>query len=164
MLSKTMLLKMFDFNYRRNTRVLDFAAKLSAEQYHSAQDIGRRTSLHGTLFHILMVEEEWFYFCEHGVTNFRSHSIDEFPDLAALRTFSDRNYGLMQMYLESLDDDQLMATVTGQVGDDPQRTLSVWYILSHVLFHSTQHRSEAAEMLTRFGHSPGFIDFMNYDL
>ena len=164
MLSKLILLKMFDFNYQRNTRVLDFAAKLSAEQCNAPQDIGRRTSLRETLFHILTVEEEWFYFCEHGVTNFGNQRLDAFPDVAALRTFSDQNYGLMLMYLENLDEEKLTATVTGQVGNDPHRTLSIWYILSHVLFHSTQHRSEVAEMLTRFGHSPSFIDFMNYDL
>jgi uncharacterized damage-inducible protein DinB len=31
--------------------------------------------------------------------------------------------------------------------------------MMHVLFHGAQHRSEAAEMLTEYGFSPGELDF-----
>jgi uncharacterized damage-inducible protein DinB len=34
----------------------------------------------------------------------------------------------------------------------------------HVANHSTQHRSEAAAMMTVFGHSPGYLDLMGYTL
>jgi uncharacterized damage-inducible protein DinB len=36
----------------------------------------------------------------------------------------------------------------------------LWQAMLHVLNHGTQHRSEAAAMLTEFNHSPGDIDFM----
>jgi uncharacterized damage-inducible protein DinB len=31
--------------------------------------------------------------------------------------------------------------------------------MMHVLFHGAQHRSEAAEMTTAYGFSPGDLDF-----
>jgi uncharacterized damage-inducible protein DinB len=69
----------------------------------------------------------------------------------------------MRMYLESLDETVLSSTVFGRPNTDQERTLTIWYILTHVLFHSAQHRSEVAIMLTRYGQSPSFIDFMGHE-
>jgi uncharacterized damage-inducible protein DinB len=39
-------------------------------------------------------------------------------------------------------------------------TKVVWHVMAHVVNHGTQHRTEAAAMLTEFGHSPGDIDLV----
>ena len=164
MLSQMMMLKMFGFNHQTNNRLLDLATMLTPEQWDAPQDIGRRSSLRETMFHTLIVEEEWVYFCEHSVTRFDFRKIEDYPDVASLRRFSDDTYQWIQGYLENLDEEKLTATITGAAPGDVERNFSVWYILLHAVFHSAQHRSEAAEMLTRFGYSPGFIDFINHDL
>ena len=38
----------------------------------------------------------------------------------------------------------------------------VWQMLAHVVNHGTQHRSEAAALLTEAGHSPGELDMIFY--
>ena len=38
----------------------------------------------------------------------------------------------------------------------------VWQMLVHVFNHGTQHRSEAALVLTQEGHSPGEMDLIDF--
>ena len=38
----------------------------------------------------------------------------------------------------------------------------VWQMLLHLANHGTQHRSEAALLLTAIGHSPGDLDLIDY--
>ncbi len=38
----------------------------------------------------------------------------------------------------------------------------LWQQILHQVNHATQHRSEAALLLTRLGYSPGWLDFLFY--
>jgi len=38
----------------------------------------------------------------------------------------------------------------------------LWQQMIHQVNHATQHRSEAAVMLTKLGHSPGWLDLLYF--
>ena len=40
-----------------------------------------------------------------------------------------------------------------------QNMFKIWQTILHVVAHGIQHRSEAAAILTGYGHSPGEMDF-----
>ena len=46
--------------------------------------------------------------------------------------------------------------------DQVEEGISLWQALAHVVNHGTQHRSEAAVLLTAAGHSPGDLDMVDY--
>jgi uncharacterized damage-inducible protein DinB len=44
----------------------------------------------------------------------------------------------------------------------PYDDVPMWQLLAHVLNHGTQHRSEAAALLTEAGRSPGDLDMVDF--
>lgn len=161
MLGKTMLLKMFDYSHATNNRLLDRAVSVTPEQWDLRQDYGQR-SLHETFFHILAVEEEWQIYCQHQRAAWDERHIQDYPNVDSLRKFSDQSYAVIRAFLETLDEEKLTSKIFGLLPDGTERAVTLWDILTHSLFHSAQHRSEAAFLLTKYGLSPGEIDYYGF--
>ncbi len=64
----------------------------------------------------------------------------------------------MRAYLGILTEEMLNGTIR-YVIPGAMRERVVWHILLDVILHATQHRSEAATLLTSYGQSPGDFDF-----
>ena len=65
----------------------------------------------------------------------------------------------MRTYLAGLSDDDLTSHLRYTVDNGEKRDRILWHCLVHVVNHGTQHRSEAAAILTSFNCSPGDLDF-----
>jgi uncharacterized damage-inducible protein DinB len=83
----------------------------------------------------------------------------EFPSLGSLQQRWHEEESRMRAYLANVHDESLdgILRYTNPAGIRRERVL--WHCLFHVVNHGTQHRSEAAAMLTDYGQSPGDIDF-----
>jgi uncharacterized damage-inducible protein DinB len=68
----------------------------------------------------------------------------------------------MRSFLETLTDEFLQSTLEYKNTKGVPFKNVAWNILAHVVNHATQHRAEAAAMLTDFGHSPGDVDMIFY--
>lgn len=66
----------------------------------------------------------------------------------------------MRSYLAGLTDDDLTSIIRYSRTGGTRLETPLWQILLHVINHGTQTRSEAAVLLTQFGHSPGDLDYM----
>ncbi len=148
---------LFDYNYWANRRILAAASGLSQEQLVAPTSFPCG-NLRATLLHILDAEYGWRDLLVHG-REAEELSEADFPTLSAVQARWVEEEAAMQRYLGALTDQDLnnVAHYTNVHG--VQRERIIWQALYQVLNHGTQHRSEAAAMLTDFGRSPGDLDF-----
>ena len=67
-----------------------------------------------------------------------------------------------QAFIAGLDDGRL-AAVVGYTNMQGERwAYPLWQQMIHQVNHATQHRSEAAVLLTQHGHSPGWLDLLYF--
>ena len=83
---------------------------------------------------------------------------DAFPTLAALQERWMTEQREMRAYIDTLTEETLNGTIR-YVIPGAVREHVVWHLLLDAIIHATQHRSEAAVLLTSYGQSPGDFDF-----
>jgi uncharacterized damage-inducible protein DinB len=161
MAEKNHYLTLFGYNYESNSRLMQAAEKLDVESYY-AEDGYSHGSLHGLLFHLLRTEHVWRMILQTGQGPNPPLALEDFPDLPNLESRWQLEQTAMLTYINSLTDDELDGEMEATDWRGMVHKMKRWLILQHVILHGMQHRSEAAILLTRYGQSPGNLDFIFY--
>ncbi|MEP6896147.1 MAG: DinB family protein [Chloroflexota bacterium] len=146
----------YEYNYWANKKILTTSAQVSPEQFTAPASFPYG-GLHGTLLHIL--ETEWGWRALFQTIEDASDLLPaDYPDLASIETHWQAEEKAMRAYLATLSDEDMQGHLryTTDAGEPRDRIL--WHCLLHVVNHGTQHRGEAAALLTDFGQSPGDLD------
>lgn len=143
----------FLFAYDRwaTTKILDTSQKVMDDDWVESNRIDRR-GLGGILVHALGAHERW----RSGWQGLeRPARREELPIVAPqeLQAAWVAEWSILDEYLAALSDDD---------ADGEWDELTRWHTFVHVVNHGTQHRSEAAVLLTIFGHSPGDLDLIDF--
>ena len=93
-----------------------------------------------------------------GVVAIAPLQLADFPDATTLAARWEEEEATTRAYLNGLSDEDVMGTFYD--ADEPALPLVLWQVIAHLSYHGMQHRSEAAILLTHFGHSPGGIDMV----
>lgn len=154
---------LIDYHYWANQRILDQAARLTQEQYTAPANVPFG-SLRGTLVHLLSAERTWRMRCQEGISPSAMLSETGYATFDQLISLWREEESAMRAYIRTLSEADLEKPIryTNTKGATLEVRLS--HILTHVVNHGTQHRSEAAILLTDFGHSPGDLDFIYFSL
>jgi uncharacterized damage-inducible protein DinB len=146
----------YQYNYWARDRILRAAADVTPEQY-AAPAAFPYGSLRGTLLHALDAERSWRHMFEYGIWTPDLLESD-YPTLATLQDAWLVEEAAMRAYLARLTDADLQGIVAYIADTGHERRRVLWHCLLHVANHGTQHRAEAAAILTAYGASPGDLD------
>ena len=160
---------LYDYNEWADARILAACARVSPEQYAAPSSIGTgHRGLRATMVHMLDNIWQWritlqgFYnepLADEAAYDATELHEDAFPTFAALRERWTTEQREMRAYLDTLTEETLNGTIR-YVIPGAVREFVVWHILlDGIIIHATQHRSEAATLLTGYGQSPGDYDF-----
>jgi uncharacterized damage-inducible protein DinB len=155
-----------EYNDWADARILAACSRVSQEQYAAPASYGRG-GLRATMVHILdnlwqqritlqgHYQEPLADEAAYDATELRE---DALPTLVLLQERWLNEQREFRAYLDTLTEETLNATIR-YVIPGATRERVVWHILLDTILHATQHRSEAAALLTAYDQSPGDFDF-----
>jgi uncharacterized damage-inducible protein DinB len=117
--------------------------------------------IHETLVHMVGTEAIWRSRWQ-GVALTRRPTPDDLPTLLAVQQRWQDEEHQMQLFIDSLYEDDLAAPLTYTDLRGQSVTLPLVTTMLQVTIHGTQHRSEVALWLTELGYSPGDLDLLRY--
>jgi uncharacterized damage-inducible protein DinB len=153
-------IELFEYLYWARDRVLDAAAGLTESEFVASETVTNR-DLRATLVHELDVQWSWrerLRGVPSGVWGELGElKADDYPSLESVAEHWRRDEAEMRAWLGGMADAELVAPPPNE---KPPFPLS-YYVL-HLVSHGIQQFSEAAVLLTRAGHSPGDIGFLEF--
>lgn len=142
-----------------NARILDTAERMNLQQF-IAQNNGAG-SIREILVHTASGQwiwlERWLGRAPRAMWN-----PAEFPYVATLRSRWAEVEDETARFVAGLTEDDLARELTYVNMRGETWTYPLWKMLLHQVNHATQHRSEAALLMTERGHSPGDLDLLVY--
>jgi uncharacterized damage-inducible protein DinB len=147
----------YNYNYWANKKLLVASANVTPEKFTAPASFPYG-GLHGTLLHILEAEWSWRALFQKIEDASELLPVD-YPDLSTIETRWRAEETAMRTYLATLRDEDMESHLQYTTDTGIERDRILWHCLLHVVNHGTQHRSEAAALLTDFGSSPGDLDF-----
>jgi len=151
---------LYQYNTWANTRILDTAAHLGPEQL-VAPGGASFDSVRDTLVHTM--EAQWLWLERwNGRSPKAMRPAREFGELGSIRARWAVIDADTHAFVAGLDEARLGTVVEYTNTEGARWAYPLWQQMLHQVNHATQHRSEAAVMLTQFGHSPGWLDFLYF--
>jgi uncharacterized damage-inducible protein DinB len=159
-MNKQDILILYKYNQWTNARILNAAANVTQKQYLAPASFPHE-GLRGTLVHALFAEWIWRHRWEGTSPNYRLKP-EDFPTFESLHERWVEEEKLLMAFVDGLTDKRLNSKFSYTSTEGKPFTRILWQAMAHLVNHGTQHRTEAAAILTDLGHSPGDIDLIYF--
>jgi uncharacterized damage-inducible protein DinB len=151
---------LYKYNHWANARILNAAADVTNEQFLAPASFPHG-GLRGTLVHALFAEWIWRNRWE-GTSPTVKLNPQDFPTFESLSLRWADEEKQLRSFVENVTDERLDSYFFYTTTTGTPRENILWQVMVHLVNHGTQHRSEAAALLTEFGHSPGDLDLVYF--
>jgi uncharacterized damage-inducible protein DinB len=155
-----MIRPLYDYHYWARDRVLAAADLITEAQFTQSKGASFDT-LQGTFVHLMNSERLWL---NRWLGKADESPLDpvNFSMLDEVHMYWDMLQMNMEKFLKDLTPDRLSAVIAYTNLKGEQLQYPLWQMLHQVSLHGVHHRSEAATMLTEFGHAPEPLDVIFY--
>lgn len=150
----------YKYNLWANAKILIAASNVTSDQFLTPASFPHG-GLRGTLVHTLWAEWIWRHRWE-GTSPVVRLKPDDFPTFESLQLRWANEEKLLLSFVDKVTDEKLNSYFFYKATDGSPYERVLWQTMLHLVNHGTQHRSEAAAILTDLGHSPGDIDFIYF--
>ena len=152
------LRSLYDYNAWANARVLAASASVSHAQLVESRG-ANFDSLRGTLVHTMAAQ--WLYLERwQGRSPRAMPQAADFADCSAIAARWAEIERATQAFVTGLGDAEVARVVEYTNFQGERWAYPLWQQMMHQVNHATQHRSEAAIILTELGASPGGLDLL----
>ena len=159
-MNKQDILLLYKYNQWANALILNAATNVTQEEYIAPASFPHG-GLRGTLVHALFAEWIWRQRWE-GVSPTKRFKPEDFPTFESLHARWAEEEKALMSFVERLTDEKLESKFKYNSTDGEPHERILWHVMAHMVNHGTQHRAEAAAILTDLGHSPGDIDLLYF--
>jgi uncharacterized damage-inducible protein DinB len=159
-MNKQDILVLYSYNAWSNAKILDAASHVTQEQFLAPTPFPHG-SLRGTLVHALFGEWVWHQRWQ-GIPQNPIWKPEEFPTFESLRVRWAHAETKLMEFVANLTDESLYRKFKYISTEGLPHERLLWESMAHLVNHGTQHKTEAAAILTGMGYSPGDIDLIVY--
>jgi len=159
-MNKQDVLILYQYDAWSTAKILEAASDITKEQFLAPVSFPHG-SLRGTLVHTLFAAWLWRTRWE-GTPYSPAWKAEDFPTFESLWARWYYEQDRLMKFVENVTEERLVRRFhyVSTEGEPHERVL--WEAMTHVVNHGTQHKTEAAAILTGFGRSPGDIDLIVY--
>ena len=157
-MNKADILMLYQYNQWSTKKILDTAARVTQEQFVAPADFPHG-GLRSTLVHALFAEWIWRNRW-HGISPTERLKPEDFPTFESLRARWAEEENRLMAFVHDLTDEKLDQVISYKTTQGIPHERILWQMMAHLVNHGTQHKTEAAAILTSLGHSPGDIDMI----
>ena len=160
-----MLRTLYGYNRWATEKILDVATQFTPEQFLTLAPAAQR-SVRDNLVYLIGTQHGWLSRWDGSLTAAEAYRLKldpaDFQNIAPVRSAREEVERKTQTFLSPFTDADVARVCTFTLPNSCEWPVPLWQMMLYIVNHGSPHCSEAAMLLTCFGHSSCDLDMVFY--